>query len=215
MEAVIIRSSGDSTSSGQACDEQQRKILNELSVLALAELEEAQTRTNLDQGQRGPTTARQLSDMVTLEQENKFGLISLYSGISKESCIIEGSHIGVAISKARSANLIQYHLDTIACSYDIENKQIVFKYIENNQEVISFLLQLPEQIEKYFPWKPKPKICIENDPDIKDFEELFIYIPYEDDIKKVYPKFKKFINEWFLENYGEVKGLLNVDLDHL
>lgn len=104
--------------------------------------------------------------------------------------------------------------EKITSIYDAINKDEVVRYINSNQQLIPFLFEVRQAINEYFPWKKKSKIAFTKDPDVEGISKLFIYIPYEGNVKEAYEKFKRFKKEWFLERYKKIKGLINVDLEY-
>ncbi len=107
------------------------------------------------------------------------------------------------------------HWQEIGSMFNVGNEDEVFDYLSQKPHLIASLFEISNAIKEYFPDKGSPKLDLVKDPDIKDFEKLFIYIPYEGNIKKVYLIFRKFKREWFLKHCGNIIRQINVDLDFL
>lgn len=104
--------------------------------------------------------------------------------------------------------------EIILSLFDSEKKEAVREYLQKNQQVAPFLFEISTAINKYFPKYKAPKLCLVKDPDIANFEMLYIYIPYDCAIKEAYGKFKQFKKEWLYPHYEKIRGFINVDLDY-
>lgn len=102
-------------------------------------------------------------------------------------------------------------LNRIRRSYLIPNPENVLTFLNQYQDLVSFLIDAYVEIRKYFP-NEALSLEVVSDSEAASSRELFVYILTSLPVKKALKKLDELDDQWFLEQLDRTNNLLNFNL---
>ena len=94
-----------------------------------------------------------------------------------------------------------YQLETLELIYDFENPVEIYTYLNNKDELVTFLLKAAKKINEVFVDRMQLIIVKKSDPEIEDFDYLAVFINTSElSVAEARNKFKKFKYEWYFKH---------------
>jgi len=100
-----------------------------------------------------------------------------------------------------------YQLEALQIIYHFENPVEIFDYLQDKDELVTFLLKAAEKINEFFADGMEMTLVKKSDPEIADFDYLAVYINTSDlSVAEANAKFKKFKYNWYFEHSDDLNG---------
>jgi hypothetical protein len=104
--------------------------------------------------------------------------------------------------------------DVLNHDYTLHQEEKISQFLSQHQSLLKILEEAPSQIRKYFPVSQNPELVLEllADPDISDYEELFILIVTQYDAETAIKNLEKLNEFWWFKIPFDERSELSIDV---
>lgn len=97
--------------------------------------------------------------------------------------------------------------------YSVRDASKVYRFLQEHDELVGFLLEAYPQIEKHFGPAPQVKLQVISDPEGHGLEQLFAYIHTSLPVQEALSRLELLDEEWFLDQIDRVGDVFNFNVE--